>query len=46
MILGITVFDDNRWFTAWIFIALQLDLAAIVIIWGWDQRRRSATADG
>ena len=46
LILGITVFDDNRWFTAWISTALHLDLAAIVIIWGWDQRRRSATVDG
>jgi len=43
LILGVTVFDDNRWFTAWISTALHLDLAAIVILWGWDQLRRSRT---
>ncbi len=43
LILGLTVFDDNRWFTAWISTALHLDLAAIVILWGWDQLRRSRT---
>lgn len=43
LILGVTLFDGNRWFTAWISAALHLDLAAIVILWGWDQLRRSRT---
>ncbi len=43
LILGITLFDDSRWFTAWISTALHLDLAAIVILRGSDQLRWSLT---
>lgn len=43
LILGLTLLGDSRWFTAWISTALHLDLAAIVILWGWDQLRRCRT---
>ena len=45
LILGMTIFGDNHWFTAWISTLLHLDLSAIVILWGWDQSRRSGTVD-
>lgn len=43
--LGLTVLQDSEWFTTWISTLLHLDLAAIVILWGWDQLRRSRAVD-
>ncbi len=45
LILGLTVFDDNRWFIAWISTALHLDLSAIAILWSWDQFCGSRNGD-
>lgn len=43
--LGLTVLGASGWFTAWISTLLHLDLAIVVILWGWDQLRRSRAAD-
>ena len=37
--LGLTIWPDVRWFTAWISTALHLTLASVVILWGWYQLR-------
>ncbi len=43
--LGLTALNDSGWFTAWISTVLHLDLAVIVILWGWHQHRLAHTAD-
>ncbi len=43
--LGLTVFADSGWFTAWISTLLHLDLAAVVILWGRDQHRLARLAN-
>lgn len=43
--LGLTVFGDSGWFTAWISTLLHLGLAVVVILWGRDQFRLARAAN-
>lgn len=45
LVLGLTVFSDSGWFTAWISTLLHLDLALVIILWGRDQHRLARIAD-
>ena len=43
--LGLTAHSDSGWLTGWIPALLRLDLAAVVIPWGWRQHRLAGFAD-
>ena len=43
--LGLTALSDSGWFTAWISTVLHLDLAVVVILWGWHQHRFARIAN-
>lgn len=43
--LGLTALSDSGWFTAWISAVLHLDLAVVVILWGWHQHRCARIAN-
>ena len=44
LLLGLTIWPDVHWFTAWISTTLHLALASIVMLWGWHQSRAAKPA--